>query len=173
MNATIRHQEAAGLVAASPDAVFAHLDDQTRLAAHMSRRSWMMGGGRMTYEFDQEHGQAVGSHIRMGGSAFGIGLALDEVVTERNPPTRKAWRTVGKTRLIVVGGYTMGFDLAPANPGTRVEVWIDYALPRTGIGRWFPSLSDAYARWCVQQMVRDTVAAFASTPSATRNHDQG
>lgn len=99
----------------------------------------------------------------MSGSAFGVHVALDEVMTERNPPTRKVWRTVGETRLIVVGHYTMGFDLAAAAGGTRVTVWIDYALPTSGIGHWFPSLADAYARWCVQQMVRDATAAFDAT----------
>lgn len=69
-------------VAATPEQVFARLDEQTRLAAHMERPSAMMGGGRMTYDFDAGRGQVVGSHIRMGGSAFGLSLAVDEVVTE-------------------------------------------------------------------------------------------
>ena len=128
----------------------------------MSRRSWMMGGGRMTYEFDDGRGQAVGSHIRMRGRAFGIRIALDEVVTERTPPTRKAWRTVGETRLIVIGPYAMGFNLAAVEAGTRANVWVDYVLPDAGMGRWLPWLADAYARWCVSQMVRDVVAAFES-----------
>lgn len=164
MDTTTRHQEASDVVAAMPDQVFAHLDDQTRLGAHMARRSWMMGGGRMTFDFDERRGQAVGSHIRMGGRAFGIRIALDEVVTERVVPSHKAWRTVGETRLIVVGPYTMGFDLASVANGTQTTVWIDYALPNDGIGRWFPSLADMYARWCVQQMVRDVIAAFGTRP---------
>jgi hypothetical protein len=162
VDATTRHQQASGLVSGTPGQVFAHLDDQTRLAAHMSRRSWMMGGGRMGYEFDAGRGQQIGSHIRMGGRAFGIRIALEEVVTERTPPTRKAWRTVGETQLIVVGPYVMGFDLVAVEAGTRASVWIDYAPPSTGVGRWFPWLADAYARWCVKQMVRDVVATFGS-----------
>ena len=162
-----RHQEAAGGVAGTPEQVFAYLDDQTRLAAHMARRSWMMGGGRMSYEFDDGRGQRVDSHIRMGGRAFGIRIALDEVVTERSPPKRKAWRTVGQTQLIVVGAYAMGFDLAAIDGGTQVTVWIDYALPKSGVGRWLPSLADGYARWCVQQMVRDAIAAFPVSKKET------
>lgn len=168
MDSAIRHQEASGVAAATPEAVFAHLDDQTRLAAHMGRRSWMMGGGRMTYDFDERRGQRVGSHIRMGGRAFGIRIALDEVVTERSPPIRKVWRTVGETRLLVVGAYMMGFDLVATQGGTQVTVWIDYGLPANGVGRWFPSLAGGYARWCVQQMVRDAIAAFP----APRNEDR-
>lgn len=40
-----RHRQASVQVAATPERLFAHLDDQTRLAAHMARPSMMMGGG--------------------------------------------------------------------------------------------------------------------------------
>jgi len=143
-------------VEAAPDQVFARLDDQTRLAAHMQRRSAMMGGGRMTYEFDEGRGQAVGSHIRTGGSALGPSLAVDEVVTERDPPRRKVWRTAGATRLIILNAYEMGFDLASTPRGSRLRVRITYALPKGVAGRLLGLvLASAYARWCVSQMARD------------------
>ena len=160
-----RHKEAAARVAATPRAVFAHLDDQTRLAKHMSKPSLMMGGGKMTYDFDEQKGRAVGSHIRMGGSAFGLRLSFDEVVTERTPPRRKVWRTVGKPKLVVVGSYEMGFDLSAVDQGSALRVWIDYELPTSGLGRLLPGLGDAYARWCVEQMVRDAVSAFGRLAS--------
>lgn len=155
-----RHREASADIAATPQTVFAHLDDQTRLAKHMSKPSLIMGGGKMTYDFDEQKGQAVGSHIRMGGSAFGLQLHLDEVVTERIPPRRKVWRTVGVPRLVVVGSYEMGFDLKAVDEASALRVWIDYELPPRGLGRLLPALGDAYARWCVEQMVRDAVLAF-------------
>lgn len=155
-----RHREASARVAADPQTVFAHLDDQTRLAEHMSKPSMMMGGGKMTYDCDEHKGQAVGSHIRMGGSAFGLQLFLDEVVTERIPPRRKAWRTVGRLRLVVIGPYEMGFDLRAVDGGSALRVWIDYDMPPSGLGRLLPALGDFYARWCVKQMVRDAVRAF-------------
>ncbi|MFN9848322.1 MAG: hypothetical protein ACK56C_08120 [Alphaproteobacteria bacterium] len=55
----------------------------------MTKSSAIMVGGRMTYDFDAEGGQAVGSHMRMGGSAFGLRILVDEVVTVREPPRRK------------------------------------------------------------------------------------
>ena len=69
-----RHMEASARLAAEPHKVLALLDDQTRLAKHMGKPSLMMGGGKMTYALDEQKGQAVGSHIRMGGSAFGFQL---------------------------------------------------------------------------------------------------
>jgi hypothetical protein len=155
-----RHAEASARVSATAERLFAYLDDQTRLAAHMSRPSVMMGGGRMTYDFDQAKGQAVGSHIRMGGSAFGLKLFVDEVVTEREPPRRKVWQTVADPKLIIIGQYRMGFEVMPATGGAALRVWIDYDLPSRGPGRHFPALADFYARWCIRRMVDDARSGF-------------
>lgn len=157
-----RHEEATASIPATPERLFTHLDDQTRLGAHMSRPSLMMGGGEMRYVLDETRGQAVGSHIRMNGKAFGVKLSLDEVVQERVPPRRKVWRTVGEPKLIVIGSYEMGFELTPTNGGARLVVWIDYDLPRKGLGRIFPALAVFYARWCVRRMVRDAVDGAAA-----------
>ena len=161
-----RHMEASAHLAAEPHKVFALLDDQTRLAEHMGKPSLMMGGGKMTYTLDEQKGQAVGSHIRMGGSAFGLQLSLDEVVTERIPPRRKVWQTIGTPRLVVIGPYEMGFELTGAGAGSALRVWIDYDLPPRGLGRFVPALGDAYARWCVKQMASDAARAFGSLAPA-------
>ena len=55
----------------------------------MTRRSLMIGGGRMNCRFDDLKGHAEGSVIRMGGSAFGIHLSVEEIVTDRVAPLRK------------------------------------------------------------------------------------
>lgn len=148
-------------VGASREAVFAHLDDQARLAEHMERPTAMMGGGRMTVEFDAGRGQAIGSHIKMGGSAFGVSLFLDEVVTERSPPSHKAWRTQEPVRLLVIGGYTMGFDIASDVAGSELTVWIDYELPRGLLGWLALPLAMVYARWCVRRIAGDAARHFA------------
>ena len=129
-----RHKEAAARVAATPQTVFAHLDDQTKLADHMRKPSLMMGGGKIVYDFDEQKGQAVGSNIRMGGGAFGIQLYVDEIVTEQSPPRSKARKTVGRPKLVVVEAYEMGFDLNGVEGGSAVRVWIDYELRPRGFG---------------------------------------
>jgi hypothetical protein len=83
------HAESRGRLQAPAGRVFAHLDDHTRLSAHMSRRSWRMGWGRMDLHLDERAGRAVGSRIRLEGRILGVWLALEEVVTEHAPPTRK------------------------------------------------------------------------------------
>ncbi len=160
-----RHMETSAQIAAEPPKVFAHLDDQTQLAAHMGKSSLMMSGGKMTYDLDELKGQVVGSHIRMGGSAFGLQLALDEVVTERIPSRRKVWRTVGTPKLVVIGSYEMGFELSAEAEGSALRVWIDYEPPARGIGKFVPGLGDAYARWCVRQMASDAMRAFGEQVS--------
>jgi hypothetical protein len=164
-----RHFESAAHVAADAVAVFDWVDDQTRLAQHMGERSAMMGGGRMTYDFDEGRGRAVGSHIRMGGEAFGLHLFVDEVVTERERPRRKAWKTVGEPKLLIIEGYEMGFEIDPEPGGARLRVWIDYDLPHTALGATAgPALGAKYARWCVDQMVSDAVEHFDRPPAAAR-----
>jgi hypothetical protein len=66
-----RHAHSQGTVNASPASVFAHLDDHARLSAHMTRSSWMMGGGRMDLTADAGQFRAVGSTLRLAGRAFG------------------------------------------------------------------------------------------------------
>jgi hypothetical protein len=76
----MRFQESTGFVSAPAEQVFDFVDDHSRLSSHMSRSSWMMGGGRMDLVLDAERGRSVGSRIRLEGKAFGIRLFLDEVV---------------------------------------------------------------------------------------------
>jgi hypothetical protein len=69
----------------------------------MSKSSWKMGGGRMEMVFDDKQGRVVGSRIRLAGRVFGISLFVDEIVTERDPPYRKIWETLGTPKLLVIG----------------------------------------------------------------------
>lgn len=157
------HEEFNGLIGASIQDAFDHLDDQTRLSAHMSKRSWKMGWGKMDVRLDAHGGRAVGSHIVLDGSVFGIRLHLDEVVTERDPPRRKRWRTVDTPRLLVIGQYEMGFDLSAEGAGTRARVVIDYELPTRGLPRILGLLfGRMYAKWCTRQMVGDAARTFAN-----------
>jgi hypothetical protein len=79
-----QHDEVRVAVNAPAPALFDHLDDQQRLAAHMEKPSMMMMGGRMSYELDAAKGRAVGSVIRMGGSVLWLNLFVEEVIAERS-----------------------------------------------------------------------------------------
>jgi len=153
-----RHYERSALLACSPEAAFAHLDDFRKLSAHMEQRPGMMAGSSMTIETDEREGRAVGSTVRMRGTMLGMELALTEVVTEREPPRRKAWQTTD-ARLLVIGPYRLGFKLDPEVGRTRARIFIDYALPERmrWLGRLFGGI---YARWCVDRMAADAARHF-------------
>lgn len=157
----LHHYETSAIVGAPAAEVFAHLDDHARLSAHMSESSWMMGGTSMQVELDAGRGQSIGSSIRLSGKIFGTTLAVEEIVTERTPPRRKVWETIGTPRLLVIGRYRMGFEIAPREAGSHLTVFIDYALPEGSAARWLGYLlAGYYAQWCTQRMVSDAVRHF-------------
>ena len=156
-----RHEKYEGKVTAPPDKLFELLDDQTRLSAHMTKRSWKMGWGKADIVLDEKRGQAVGSHIVLRGRVFGIAIYLDEVVIRREPPFSKQWKTVGQPRLLVIGQYQMGFTIVPEPAQARLTVQIDYELPQGGPLRILGLLLRAsYARWCTKKMVNDAQRVF-------------
>lgn len=162
MSGPTHHYEASAVLQAPVDEVFTYVDDPTRLSSHMSKSSWTMGGGKMEIELDSGRGQNVGSRIRLAGKVFGMQLSVEEVVTERNPPHRKVWETIGSPRLLVIGRYRMGLEVTPQENDALLRVYIDYALPESEPVRWFGYLlGRCYARWCTRRMVNDAVKHFA------------
>ena len=154
------HFESVAKVAASPDELFAYLDDQERLSAHMMKSSPMMAGTTMEFEFDERRGRAVGSRIGLSGKLFGLALEVVEVVTERDPPRAKAWETIGKPRLLVIGQYRMGFEIRPEGNGSRLLVFIDYGEPSGGWRFAGKLLGGLYARWCARSMAHGAAKYF-------------
>ena len=153
------HEEAHAVLNAPVEEAFAYLDDFHKLSSHMERPSGMMMGSSMSIETDQAGGKQVGSKVRMAGRMMGLPLSLEEVVTERDAPRRKAWETVN-TKLVVIGQYRLGFELAPQTEKTALRVYIDYELPR-GTARLAGSLfGRTYARWCVTKMASDALRHF-------------
>jgi hypothetical protein len=147
---------------ATAAAVFALLDDQEALGAHMTKSSAMMAGGRMQYAFDAERGHAVGSVIRMRGKMLGLELSVEEVVAERTPPTRKVLETRGPPKLVVIDGYRLGFEIDPIGARSKLRVFIDYNLPPGPLGFLAGLPAHFYARWCVSAMAGAAVQHFGS-----------
>ena len=163
-----RHAESSLVVRVAPEVAFAFLDAHENIAAHMDRPSWAMLGGTMTSTIDKLAGQETGSVIRIAGKVFGISISLVEKIVERLPPRRKRWETIGTPKLIVMGGYRMGFDIERAGGGCQVTVVIDYDIPEglwgSLLGRLF---ARAYARWCLQRIVETVALEFSN---ATVSH---
>ena len=160
------HFESSAEVPAPPAALFAEIDDPSRLGEHMTTSSFMMAGSKMTYSYDEAGGKAVGSKIRMSGSMLGFDLGLEEIVTERVPPFRKVWETIGDPRLLVIGSYRMGFEITPLVGGSRLKLFIDWREP-SAPWRWLSRLlGPAYARWCTESMAKGVAASLAHRPTS-------
>lgn len=157
------HDESTALTKAPVDRVFTYLDDPKALAAHMGESSMMMMGSRMSIDVDAHDGRVVGSKIRMHGRMMGIPLSLEEVITERQVPSRKVWETIGAPKLLIIAHYRMGFELTRKGDASQVRVFIDYSLPTAAPGSWLGRLlGGVYARWCTKQMADDAARHFDS-----------
>jgi Polyketide cyclase / dehydrase and lipid transport len=155
------HDESTALARAPVDRVFAHLDDPKALSAHMGESSMMMMGSRMSIDVDADGGRVVGSKIRMDGRMMGIPLSLEEVITERQVPTRKVWETIGAPKLLIIAHYRMGFELTRKGDASQVRVFIDYGLPAAAPASWLGRLlGGVYARWCTRQMAEGAARHF-------------
>jgi len=150
------HFEASATIVGSAESIFAIADEPDLVTRHMRQPSLMMGGGSMQCELDALAGKAVGSVIRLTGKGFGFGITLEEFVEERTPPLRKVWATIGTPRLVVIRDYRMGFEIAEVVKSCQLRVWIDYALPRSGVRHWLGRLlAPTFARWCVENMLHE------------------
>jgi hypothetical protein len=155
------HYESRAVLKAPVEAAFVYLDDFGKLSSHMRQASPMMLGSAMQIETDAAHGRSVGSRVRMHGKIFGLKVALEEVVVEREPPFRKAWETVN-ARLVVIGRYRLGFELQPQGSACALRVFIEYALPATWPTRMLGHLlGGVYASWCTRRIASDAVDHFA------------
>ena len=162
------HFESRVHVDAPPKALFDELDDQERLSAHMMKSSAMMAGSVMQFEFDERRGRAVGSRMRLFGNVLGVSLDVVEAVTERDPPRRKAWETLGEPRLLVIGPYRMGFEILAEDSGSALTVFIDYDEPSGALRFFGKAFGGLYARWCTRSMARGAAAHFKRTPPNRR-----
>lgn len=156
---------------APPESVFEFLDVHENITMHMEQRSWDTFGATMTTTLDDLRGQAVGSVIKIEGSVAGIPLTVSERVVGRERPYYKRWETVGVPRLIVIGGYRMGFEIEPIGDDSRVTVFIEFDLPGTKPGALLGrALAPVYAKWCVDRVIDTAISAFAGNrPVALRS----
>ena len=161
------HFETRVHVDASPELLFAELDDQERLSEHMMKSSTMMAGSTMRFEFDERRGRAVGSRMRLFGNVLGLSLEVLEAVTEREPPRRKVWETSSEPRLIVIGSYRMGFEIDAEKDGSSLDVFIDYNEPSGALRTLGKLLGGMYARWCTRSVAQGAARHFRRLPLQT------
>lgn len=137
--------------------VFAFMDDLAKTGMHMSERSMMMMGSKLTLQDISKSGTGIGSTFRWYGKMMGMKMDFTETVTEWNPAKSKKWETIGNPRLIIFSWYQMGFDLHAIGNETKATLWIKYKRPQG----WFYYILSVlfagwYCRWCIGNMLHDT-----------------
>lgn len=161
----LRHYEESRLIGASAKEIFEFVDNPLNLSKHMEKPKPEMLWGWMKNIPDEKGGKEVGSIITIKGNVLGINISLVEKVIEREMPFKKTWQTFDKINLVVIGHYTMGFEITPKGDNSNLSVFIDYELPKSIKTRWLGYLfGDMYAKWCVKQMLSDTQKHLKETP---------
>lgn len=161
MAEALRHYEESKVISAPPKEVFEFVDNPLNLSKHMEEPKPEMLWGWMKNTPDEKGGREVGSVMKVNGNVLGINIALVEKVIQREVPFNKAWQTFNGINLMVIGHYTMGFEIEPEEDSSKLRVYIDYELPKSKKARLLGHLfGNMYARWCVNQMLTDTDKHF-------------
>ena len=107
------------LINASPEQVFAYVDDIRNLARHMSESPSMpMMGSKLKLEIVTPDPTGVGATYRYTVKMLGLVLDFSETVTTYIASREKIWRTIGEPKLLIMRGYKMRVLVVPVPPAT-------------------------------------------------------
>lgn len=142
---------------ADPHSIFLFMDDLAKTGMHMTKRSMMMMGSKLTLEDLSKEGTGVGSTFRWNGKMMGMKMDFTETITEWIADKSKKWETIGDAKLIIFCWYQMGFDLQSKGNNTEATLWIKYKMPN----EWYYKIlsflfAKWYCRWCLENMLNDT-----------------
>lgn len=148
-------------IQASPEKVFAQMDDFSKTGMHMSESSMMMMGSKLTLEQLSPNPSGLGAKYRWYGKMMGMTIDFEEKVTKWEPPKLKEWETIGDAQIIIMRWYRMGFKITPSENGTIVLMSISYEPPKAWFFRMLSFLlGPLYCNWCLNNMLNDTKKAM-------------
>lgn len=159
MNAATKIYTRSQRIMGNPHTIFLFMDDLAKTGMHMSERSLMMMGSKLTLEDITKSGTGVGSMFRWYGNMMGMKIDFTETVTESVIGKSKKWETIGDAQVILFSWYQMGFELEPESSTrcTNVRLWIRYKKPKTWFYRLLSFLFAKWScRWCLKNMLEDT-----------------
>lgn len=148
-------------IQATPEKVFAQMDDFSKTGMHMSESSMMMMGSKLTLEQLSSNATGLNAKYHWYGKMMGMTIDFTEVVTKWMPPKLKDWETIGDAQIIIMRWYRMGFEITPNNNETMVTMSIAYEPPKGWFYRLLSFLfGGIYCNWCLNNMLNDTKKAF-------------
>ncbi|MBM3897727.1 MAG: SRPBCC family protein [Thaumarchaeota archaeon] len=145
-------------IKASPQKVFAHMDDIRNVGWHMEgKRAMPMMGGKLHLQKLSENATGVGATYRWYGKVLGMTIDFKETVTKWIENREKVWSTIEDPKIFIMSEYKMRLQLSPTENGTNVVFEIDYELPRSLFGKILGKLlAKKYAQWCLRRACEDT-----------------
>lgn len=150
------------LVPASPEEVFAFLDDTQKTGSHMQRGEM---GVKLQLGTLSENSTGVGATHRWRGRAYGLRVDFTTVVEKWTKDREKRIHTIGTPKMVIMSGYDMHWALVPADGGTSIEIEFEYELPRSLFGRALSRLvGKRYGDWCLDMILGDAVRALERSP---------
>ncbi len=99
-----------------------------------------------------------------------LGFTMDftVIVTKWIQNEEKIWETVGDAQMIILSWYRMHLLLTPVGESTKVELSIDYEMPKNLFFRFIAFiLAPIYAKWCISNMLYDSQRALQTSPLLT------
>ncbi|MBI2125811.1 MAG: SRPBCC family protein [Thaumarchaeota archaeon] len=149
-------------IRASPEEVFAFMDDIQNVGWHMEgQRSMPLMGGKLDLERLSTNATGEGATYRWYGKILGMKVDFSEVVSKWVEGREKVWHTIGDPKIIIMSNYEMRLTLSPTDVGTKVIFEIDYDLPNTWYGKIIGNLlASRYAEWCLRRACEDAKNAL-------------
>jgi len=142
---------------ASPDKVFAMIDDLGITGMHMTQSSGMMMGSKLHLQYLTENHTGLGSKYRWTGKMTGMKMDFTVEVTKWIKGVEKIWETIGDAKMIIFSWYRMSLLVKPVNNGSEAVLSITYKKPKG----WFANIisfffADWYCNWCLKKMLGDS-----------------
>jgi hypothetical protein len=150
---------------ASPDRVFATIDDLGVTGMHMTKSSGMMMGSKLHLQYLTENHTGLGSKYRWTGKMMAMKMDFTVEVTKWVKGVEKVWETIGEARMIIYSWYRMNLLVKPENNGSEAKLSITYEKPKG----WFSKIisfffADWYCNWCLNNMLNDTKKNLETSP---------
>jgi hypothetical protein len=145
------------VIDATPEVVFAYMDNLSNTGMHMTEKSSMMMGSKLQLEQLSENATGPNAKFRWFGKMMGFTLDFTVVVTNWIKSREKIWETVGDAKMIIMKWYRMHLVISPEGKNTRVELSIAYLKPGNIFFRIIALLlGPLYANWCLNNMLNDS-----------------
>lgn len=145
------------IIHATPELVFAYMDNIGNAGMHMTKNSMPMMGSKLELKQLSENTSGLNSKFRWYGQMLGFTLDFTVVVTKWIKNREKVWETVGEAKMIILQWYRMHLVVLPEGQYTRAELSIVYTKPTNPIFRIIALfLAPMYANWCLNNMLNDS-----------------